>query len=144
MPSDGRNHICMDIDADWKVSSMTKKILVVDDSPTSRLASRAILGEMKNYELVSASDGREGLEMARAEKPDLILMDVVMPRMSGLEACRALKQDQATQKIPVILLTTRGEQSMVQDAYESGCNEFLTKPVDEKKLMAVLKTYLGE
>jgi CheY-like chemotaxis protein len=123
---------------------MSKKILLVDDSPTSRLKSRMILGERSNYELISASDGKEGLAMALAEKPDLILMDVVMPRMSGLEACRALKEERTTKQIPVILLTTRNEQAMVEDAYQSGCSDFLTKPVDEQKLMAVLKTYLGE
>lgn len=123
---------------------MSKKILLVDDSPTSRLNSRWIIGEGTNYELISASDGKEGVEMAVAERPDLILMDVVMPRMSGLEACRALKGQEGTKTIPVILLTTKGEKATMQEAYQSGCNEFLTKPVDEKKLKAVLRNYLGE
>lgn len=123
---------------------MSKKILLVDDSATSRLTSRWMIGGESNYELISASDGKEGLEMALAEKPDLILMDVVMPRMSGLEACRALKGQEGTKKIPVILLTTKSEQATIQEAYQSGCNEFMTKPVDEKKLRAVLKNYLGE
>ena len=123
---------------------MTKKILLVDDSPTSRLNSRMILGKRGNYELISASDGREGIEVALAHKPDLILMDVVMPRMSGLEACRALKEQQGTRQIPVILLTTRGEEAMVEQAYGSGCNDFLTKPVNENKLMTLLHKYLGE
>lgn len=123
---------------------MAKKILLVDDSPTSRLTSRWIVGEKTNYELISASDGKEGVEMALREQPDLILMDVVMPRMSGLEACRALKQEQTTKRIPVILLTSRGEQATVEDAYQSGCSDFLTKPVDEIKLVALLKNYLGE
>jgi CheY-like chemotaxis protein len=123
---------------------MSKKILLVDDSPTSRLTSRMILGRKSNYELVSASDGQEGLEMALTEKPDLILMDVTMPRMSGLEACRALKEQPATRQIPVILMTTRSEKSVAEQAYVSGCSDFMTKPVDEKKLMALLKTHLGE
>lgn len=123
---------------------MSKKILLVDDSATSRLTSRWMIGDESNYQLISASDGKEGLEMALAEKPDLILMDVVMPRMSGLEACRALKGAETTKKIPVILLTTRGEKATMQDAYQSGCNEFLIKPVDEKRLKTLLKTYLGE
>jgi CheY-like chemotaxis protein len=123
---------------------MSKKILLVDDSPTSRLTSRLILGRRGNYELVSASDGQEGIEMALTEKPDLILMDVTMPRMSGLEACRALKEQPATSQIPVILMTTRSEKSVVEQAYVSGCSDFMTKPVDETKLMALLKTHLGE
>ncbi|MBZ5523652.1 MAG: response regulator [Acidobacteriia bacterium] len=123
---------------------MSKKILLVDDSPTSRLTSRMILGKRNNYELVSASDGQECVEMALTEKPDLILMDVTMPRMSGLEACRTLKDQPATRQIPVILVTTRSEKSVVEQAHVSGCNDFMTKPVDEQKLMALLKTYLGE
>lgn len=123
---------------------MMKKILLVDDSPTSRLNSRMILGKRGNYELISASDGREGIEVALAHKPDLILMDVVMPRMGGLEACRALKEQQDTRQIPVILLTTRGEEAMEEQAYGSGCNDFLTKPVNENKLMNLLHKYLGE
>lgn len=82
--------------------------------------------------------------MALTEKPDLILMDVTMPRMSGLEACRALKEQPATSQIPVILMTTRSEKSVVEQAYVSGCSDFMTKPVDETKLMALLKTHLGE
>src|SRR5258708_20040205 len=94
----------------------TKKILLVDDSCTARLVNRMIFSQKTNYVLVSAVDGKEAVERAREEKPDLILMDIVMPRMTGLEACRILKKDKATEKIPVILLTPRGpEQSMQQD-----------------------------
>jgi CheY-like chemotaxis protein len=123
---------------------MAKKILLVDDSATSRLANRMLFSGHKNYELISACDGKDGVEAARRERPDLILMDIEMPRMSGLEACRILKQDEKTKKIPIVLLTMRGETEWVEQGYANGCNDFLTKPVNEKQLSAVLKAQLGE
>ena len=125
-----------------KVAS--KKVLLVDDSSTARLVTRMIFSQKSNYVLLSAVDGRDAVERARAEKPDLILMDVMMPRMTGLEACRVLKQDKETSNIPVILLTTRGEESFVREGYESGCSDYLTKPVNDAELLDLLKAYLGE
>jgi CheY-like chemotaxis protein len=121
-----------------------KKILLVDDSCTARLVNRMIFSQKSNYTLISAVDGKEAVERAREEKPDLILMDIVMPRMTGLEACRALKKDQVTSKIPVILLTTRGEEQYVQEGYASGCSDYLTKPVNDVELLDLLRAYLGE
>lgn len=121
-----------------------KKILLVDDSCTARLVNRMIFSQNSNYVLISASDGKEAVEKARAEKPDLILMDIVMPRMTGLEACRVLKKDKETERIPVILLTTRGEEKYVQEGYASGCSDYLTKPVNDVELLDLLKAYLGE
>lgn len=122
----------------------SKKILLVDDSCTARLVNRMIFSQKSNYELISAVDGKEAVERARQEKPDLILMDIMMPRMTGLEACRAIKHDKETAGIPVILLTTRGEESYVQEGYASGCSDYLTKPVNDAELLDLLKAYLGE
>jgi CheY-like chemotaxis protein len=122
----------------------TKKILLVDDSCTARLVNRMIFSQKTNYVLISAVDGKEAVERAQREKPDLILMDIIMPRMTGLEACRALKKDKETKKIPVILLTTRGEERYVQEGYASGCSDYLTKPVNDVELLDLLKAYLGE
>jgi CheY-like chemotaxis protein len=122
----------------------SKKILLVDDSCTARLVNRMIFSQKSNYELISAVDGKEAVERARQDKPDLILMDIMMPRMTGLEACRAIKQDKETSGIPVILLTTRGEESYVQEGYASGCSDYLTKPVNDAELLDLLKAYLGE
>ena len=121
-----------------------KKILLVDDSCTARLVNRMIFSQKSNYELISAVDGKEAVARARQDKPDLILMDIMMPRMTGLEACRAIKQDKETASIPVILLTTRGEESYVQEGYASGCSDYLTKPVNDAELIDLLKAYLGE
>jgi CheY-like chemotaxis protein len=119
-----------------------KKILLVDDSSTSRMTARMLLAG-ESYVLTSACDGKEGVEKAIAELPNLILMDIEMPRMNGIEACRLLKQNEATKNIPIVLLTMRGEEPFVRQAYASGCNDFLTKPVNEQKLAMVIKKYLG-
>ena len=123
---------------------LNKKILLVDDSYTARLVNRMIFSQKSNYTLISAVDGKEAVDRAKAERPDLILMDVMMPRMTGIEACRVLKKDKETEKIPVILLTTRGEEEYVQEGYASGCSDYLTKPVNDAELLDLLKAYLGE
>lgn len=119
-----------------------KKILLVDDSSTSRMTARMLLAGYESYVLTSACDGQEGVEKAIAERPNLILMDIEMPRMNGLEACRLLRQNEATKKIPIILLTMRSEESFVRQAHANGCSDFLTKPVNEQKLAALIKKYL--
>jgi len=98
----------------------------------------------QNYELMSACDGKEGVETAIREHPDLILMDIEMPRMNGIEACKLLKKTAETKNIPVIFLTMRGEEPSIQEALHSGCSEFLTKPVNEQKLAEVFRKHLGE
>jgi CheY-like chemotaxis protein len=70
-------------------------------------------------------------------------MDIEMPRMNGLEACKLLKQNEATKNIPIVLLTMRGEESFVRQGYASGCSDFLVKPINEQKLDMILKKYLG-
>ncbi len=121
---------------------MNKTILLVDDSATSRMKSRMLFGNKTNYDFISACDGQEGLEMALERKPDLILMDVEMPRMNGLETCQALRKNAETRRIPIILLTMRGEDSIVKQGMASGCTEYMVKPVNEEKLAVVVKKYL--
>jgi len=106
------------------------------------MKSRNILGKHAGYEFISACDGKEGVEMALSKNPDLILMDVEMPRMSGVEACRTLRQNAATKHTPIILLTMRSEEGAVKAGIDSGCSEYMFKPVNEEKLIAVLKKYL--
>lgn len=120
-----------------------KKILLVDDSSTSRMTARMLLAGHESYILSSACDGMEGVEKAIAEVPNLILMDIEMPRMNGIEACRLLKQNATTKNIPVVLLTMRSEEPFVRQAYASGCNDFLAKPVNEQKLAMLIKKYLS-
>ncbi|MHB0971179.1 MAG: response regulator [Thermoanaerobaculia bacterium] len=97
-----------------------------------------------SYELITAHDGAEAVDKAIAEKPDLILMDVVMPRMDGFEACRRLNQEPATSAIPVIMVTTRGEAKNVETGFELGCSEYVTKPINTLELITKVRSYLGE
>lgn len=120
-----------------------KKILLVDDSSTVLLMERMILAKSA-YDVVTARDGQEGVEKARAEKPDLILMDVVMPRMDGFEACRKLREHEATAAIPVIMVTTRGELASVETGYASGCTDYVTKPINGLELLAKVRSCLGQ
>jgi DNA-binding response OmpR family regulator len=119
-----------------------KKILLVDDSPTVLLLERMILSK-DGYEIVTAKDGLEGVEKAQAERPDLILMDVVMPRMDGFEACRKLRERDETRSIPIIMVTTRGELASVETGYASGCNDYVTKPIAALELLAKVRSCLG-
>jgi len=120
-----------------------KKILVVDDSQTALLVERMILSKGA-YDLVTAQDGREAVATAIAERPDLILMDVVMPRMNGFEACQALRANPATSQTPIILVTTRGEAENIEKGFTNGCNDYVTKPINGLELLSKIKDYVGE
>jgi len=122
---------------------MRKKILCVDDSNVVLLMEKLILAKA-NYDLITAGTGREAVEIARREKPDLILLDIVMPVMDGFEACRHLRADESTRDIPIIMVTTRSEAHNVEQGYLIGCNEFVTKPIDSVELLTKVKNYLGE
>ena len=119
-----------------------KKILVVDDSRTALFMVTTILRK-ERYELVTASDGEQALEMAASERPDLILMDVIMPRKTGFEACRELKRREDTKAIPVILVTTRGEGENVEAGFQSGCNDYVTKPINAQELLSKVRDHMG-
>jgi len=121
---------------------MTRKILLVDDSATVLMMERMILAA-EQFEVVTASNGLEAQEKARRELPDLILMDIVMPKVTGLEACKALRADPVTSHIPIILVTTRGEAQTVEQGYESGCNDYVTKPVNSSELLSKIRNILG-
>ncbi len=111
-----------------------KRILLVDDSETSLMMARMILSKA-NYEILVAKDGQAGVETAAREKPDLVLLDVVMPRMNGFEACAALKAQPETQGIPVIMVTTRGEGESVESGFSAGASDYVTKPVNGLELL---------
>ncbi len=119
-----------------------KKILLVDDSSTVILMEKMILAKGP-YDLVVASDGQEGVQKALAEKPDLILMDVMMPRMTGFEACKQLRAQKNTAGTPIILVTTRGEEQSVKSGFDAGCNDYVTKPIDGAALLSKVRGYLG-
>ena len=106
--------------------SKRSKILLVDDSGTSLMMEKMVL--QGGYDLICAKDGEEAVQKAEEELPDLILLDIVMPKMDGFEACRRIRELEATREIPIIMVSTRGEEHNVERGYELGCNDFLTKP----------------
>jgi CheY-like chemotaxis protein len=120
-----------------------KKILVVDDSATILMMVRMVLGKGR-YDLLTAANGEEAVETARAQHPDLVVMDVVMPRMTGFQACREMRQREETKGIPIILVTTRGEPESVQQGFESGCSDYVTKPINGLELLSKVQNCLGE
>jgi CheY-like chemotaxis protein len=122
----------------------SKKILLVDDSKTALMMERAILEKRTSYKCVTASDGLDAVSKATDERPDLVLMDVVMPRMNGFEACKKMRELPATREIPIVLVTTRGEEAYMEAGFTSGCNDYLTKPVNGDELIKLLQSYLGE
>lgn len=119
-----------------------QKILLVDDSSTTLLIEEMMLREHTQYELVLARDGEEAVEKAIAEQPNLILMDVVMPRMNGFDACREMRRHEALRKVPIIMVTSRGESYNVEQGFESGCNDYVTKPIDGAELVEIVNGYL--
>jgi DNA-binding response OmpR family regulator len=105
---------------------MAKKILVIEDEATLQKALVEIL-EQSGYEMVSALDGERGWELVKEEKPDLILLDIILPKMDGFDVLKSLKGDTATDKIPVIILTNLGDITNIQKALELGANTYLVK-----------------
>jgi CheY-like chemotaxis protein len=120
-----------------------QKILIVDDSSTALMAVQMLL-RRASYDVITARDGSEAVTKATRELPDLILMDVVMPNMTGIEACLALRAQVSTRFIPIILVTTRGEPDNVEKGYASGCNDYVTKPINGVELATKLRDQLGE
>jgi CheY-like chemotaxis protein len=117
------------------------KILLVEDNEMNRdMLSRRL--ERKGYSVSIALDGAEGLEKARTEAPDLILMDMSLPVMDGWEATRQLKAGEATRHIPVIALTAHAMSSDEQRAHEAGCDDFDTKPVELPRLLGKIEALL--
>lgn len=122
---------------------MRKKILCVDDSSVILLMEKLILSNA-DYDLVTAATGGEAVTTAKRERPDLILLDVVMPVMDGFEACRHLRAADETRETPIIMVTTRSEAANVEQGYVTGCTDYVTKPIDTVELLTKVRNYLGE
>jgi twitching motility two-component system response regulator PilH len=112
-----------------------KTVLVVDDSPTD---THVISGILKKHgmSVITAASAEEGIETAKAQKPDLIVMDVVMPGMSGFEATRSITRDPDTSHIPVIICTTKDQETDKAWGLRQGAKDYVVKPVQESELMA--------
>lgn len=117
------------------------RILVVDDSPTEVHVLKTLL-ERHGHEVLTATSGEEGLTQARSGQPDVILMDVVMPGLNGFQATRQLAQDEATAAIPVIVVTTKDQETDRVWALRQGARDYIVKPVSEQDLLARLDDVL--
>ena len=122
---------------------MAKRILVIDDEPELVKAIQIRL-EIAGYETLVAHDGMEGLDKARKEKPDLILLDLMLPKMDGYKVCALLKRDKKYTKIPVIMLTARTLERHQKQGIELGADAYITKPFQYEVVLAKIKELLGE
>ncbi|WP_054026309.1 response regulator [Bacillus sp. FJAT-28004] len=117
------------------------KILLVEDNEMNRdMLSRRLI--RKGYQVVMASDGLQGIEMAQSESPDLILMDMSLPVIDGWDATRELKAAQETSHIPIIALTAHAMASDREMAFDAGCDDFDTKPVEWNRLLEKIQVFL--
>ncbi len=121
---------------------MTKLILIIEDEPKNVTLLRDLL-QVSGYKTIEATDGKQGVELAKSKKPDLILMDVQMPVMDGLEATRILKADATTSNIPVLALTSYAMTGDEERILEAGCDGYLAKPFDIKELLKEVSKYLS-
>ena len=118
------------------------RILIVDDSPSQLMGIRRIV-EKLGHEAVTAEDGAAGVQAARDHLPDLILMDVVMPNLNGFQATRTIKRDKATSHIPVILVTTKDQETDRIWGIRQGAQGYLTKPFSEAELTEAIISTIG-
>ncbi|HEY4642313.1 MAG TPA: response regulator [Thermoanaerobaculia bacterium] len=120
---------------------MKKKVLLVDDSNTVLLMEKMILAKGP-YDIVTARDGVEAVAKARTELPDIILLDVMMPNLDGLSACAAIRATPETANIPIVMVTTRGEETNIETAFRNGCTDYVTKPINGLELLTKLQNIL--
>jgi two-component system cell cycle response regulator DivK len=120
---------------------MCHKILLVEDDETNRdMVSRLLI--LDGYDVLDAVNGLEAIALAHSEAPDLILMDISLPELDGLQATRLLKSDPATQRIPIIMLTAHAMHGDEQLSFDAGCDAYETKPIDWPRLMTTMETQL--
>ena len=122
---------------------MAKKILIIDDDPhiVKLLQSRL---KVNRYEVITALDGEAGLEKARNEKPDLILLDLMLPKLSGYKLCRMLKFDEKYKHIPVVVFTARAQESDKKLGFEVGADAYITKPFKAEVLLGKIREILKD
>ena len=129
--------------ADIQPQNKWQSILVVDDDETVTKTIRPVL-IANGFSVLSASSGEDGLRIAREQKPDLILLDVILPGIKGREICKRLKADSGTKHIPVVFLTAKNSEDDVQAELEAGAAAHLTKPVNYQALLTMLQNILGK
>ncbi len=120
-----------------------KRILLVDDEP-ALLELMKIRLEAGGYEIISASDGQQALDLARKEMPGLIILDLMLPKVDGYKVCRLLKSDDKYKKIPILLFTARAQESDKELGKEAGADGYIVKPFEPSALLAKIKECLKE
>jgi CheY-like chemotaxis protein len=121
-----------------------KTVLLVDDSNVALMTGELVLRKIGEFEIRKAHNGEEAVEMAKAEPPDLIVLDVVMPKMGGFEVCRALRAHDKTRGVPILMATTRGEAHNIEEGFAAGCNDYVTKPLNHTEMAEKLAGLLEE
>ncbi|MFC2068975.1 PleD family two-component system response regulator [Chloroflexota bacterium] len=120
---------------------MLKLILIVEDDPKSLKLTRDLL-QLSGYETIEATDGKQGVELAKAKKPDLILMDILMPGMDGYAACHILKTNSETQGIPLVMLSAVNTELSKDATKGIGADAYITKPFTHEELLGVISRFL--
>lgn len=124
------------------MAAETKRILVADDDPVILRLIQVNL-ELEGYEVLTANNGQEAVDMAQAEKPDLVILDIMMPRLDGYQACEQLKSSDTTKEIPVIFLSAKAQQGDIEKGQSFGVAAYLTKPFDPTELVEVVERHLS-
>lgn len=124
---------------------MAARILIVDDEAHIRLLIHQALEDLEDdgVEIVTAANGEEALELVDRQRPELIFLDVMLPKMSGFDVCRRVKRDLGLQSVYVVMLTAKGQEYDRQKGEEVGANVYMTKPFDPDELLEKAKTVLG-
>ena len=123
---------------------MSKKRILVVDEEADLVFGLKIQLEKDNFHVLTAKDGQEGLNKVRQEKPDLLILDLMLPKLDGYKVCRMLKFDEKYKSIPIILLTARTQQEDQKVGYEVGADAYITKPFDAQELLKKIKELLKE
>ncbi len=126
---------------DSEKSNENLKILIADDNQQNCELLEAYLAD-EGYEIVMAGDGQEALTSVEESHPDLLLLDIMMPKLSGYEVCQRLKQNETTRAIPILMVTALNEMGDIEKAVNAGCDDFLTKPVNRLELITRVKSML--
>ncbi|MDH5186088.1 MAG: response regulator transcription factor [bacterium] len=122
---------------------MAKRILVVDDEPKVVTVIQRRL-ESAGYEVLAAYDGNEALSKARSENPDLIILDLILPKLNGYQVCAILKRDKSYKPIPILILTARSQEEDIEEGMRVGADEYLTKPFKNEVLLAKIEELLSK